>query len=71
MPFGKAVLELVRLAQASLHIFGLLPAEYIDGLLCDMTSMALEKFYIDFGPFPGVEVPFEKRYYYIYCPTYA
>ncbi|RUS20656.1 hypothetical protein BC937DRAFT_94695 [Endogone sp. FLAS-F59071] len=58
MPFGKAVLELVRLAQASLHIFGLLPAEYIDGLLCNMTGMALETFYMEFGPFPGVE-----RYY--------
>ncbi|RUS26124.1 hypothetical protein BC938DRAFT_471196 [Jimgerdemannia flammicorona] len=50
MCFNDSVLELVQLAQTSLHIFDLLPVEYIDGLICDKTTTALENFYKQLGP---------------------
>ncbi|CAI2162618.1 6976_t:CDS:10 [Funneliformis geosporum] len=44
IPFTYAVLELVKLVQISLYIFGLFPLEYTDGLLFDSTEMALKDF---------------------------
>ncbi|KAF7292462.1 hypothetical protein HMN09_01230300 [Mycena chlorophos] len=49
--FGASVLELVRLLQASLAIFGLFPIDPqgLDGLLCDKTVEGLDKWVTDVG----------------------
>lgn len=44
-----AVKELVKLCQAALSMFGLLQPEYADGLLCDLTGIALKKWWHIFG----------------------
>ncbi|CAG8473404.1 6961_t:CDS:10 [Acaulospora morrowiae] len=44
IPFQVAVLELVKLIQTALYIFGDFPWNFIDGLLCDSTESALRKF---------------------------
>lgn len=45
------VQEIAHVVQTALFLFGLLPPEYVDGLLCDSTQLAMQKFYNDFGPF--------------------
>ncbi|KAF7331989.1 hypothetical protein MKEN_00079200 [Mycena kentingensis (nom. inval.)] len=49
--FNASVLELVRLLQASLAIFGLFPTEPrgLDGLLCDKTVEGLDRWVTDVG----------------------
>ncbi|KAI9794002.1 MAG: hypothetical protein M1816_006627 [Peltula sp. TS41687] len=41
IPLPEAVVEIVRLCQAALMLFGTLDAEYADGLLCDFTERAV------------------------------
>ncbi|KAI9660766.1 MAG: hypothetical protein M1831_003458 [Alyxoria varia] len=47
----KAVIELVRLCQIALHLFGVLEVEYADGLLCDMTEKSLAEWWTHFGTY--------------------
>ncbi|CAB4377574.1 hypothetical protein RhiirA5_352615 [Rhizophagus irregularis] len=54
IPFKYAVLELVKLVQISLCIFGLLPQDCMDGLLCDSTEIALREFQNTYHP--GIEI---------------
>ncbi|KAL2136524.1 hypothetical protein VTI74DRAFT_3349 [Chaetomium olivicolor] len=49
IPFVQAVLELVKLCQVALLIFGMLEEEYIDGLLCDMTEKAINDWWTEIG----------------------
>ncbi|CAP59846.1 uncharacterized protein PODANS_1_1740 [Podospora anserina S mat+] len=49
IPFAQAVLELVRMCQMALHIFGMLDAEYVDGLLCDVTETAINNWWTEIG----------------------
>ncbi|KIW08590.1 hypothetical protein, variant [Verruconis gallopava] len=49
IPFGQAVLELVKLCQVSLLLFDKLEPEYCDSLLCDMTEKALNDWWVEFG----------------------
>ncbi|KAK4204026.1 hypothetical protein QBC40DRAFT_218209 [Triangularia verruculosa] len=49
IPFAQAVLELVRMCQMALHIFGMLDAEYMDGLLCDVTETAINNWWTEIG----------------------
>ncbi|SPO02373.1 related to SIN3 protein-binding protein STB2 [Cephalotrichum gorgonifer] len=44
-----AVLELVRLCQIALFIFGHLDIEYTDGLLCDLTETAIRNWWTEIG----------------------
>lgn len=41
VPLSEAVIDLVKLCQVALFIFGMLDQEYIDGLLCDVTETAI------------------------------
>ncbi|KAI0126474.1 hypothetical protein BJ170DRAFT_407232 [Xylariales sp. AK1849] len=47
--FSEAVVELVKLCQVALFIFGKLEQEYIDGLLCDVTETAVGNWWTEFG----------------------
>ncbi|KAK3355624.1 hypothetical protein B0H65DRAFT_544871 [Neurospora tetraspora] len=47
--FQDAVVELVKLCQVALFIFGLLDQVYIDGLLCDVTEAAINNWWTDIG----------------------
>jgi hypothetical protein len=47
--FFQSVLELVKLCQVSLFMFGKLGQEYIDGLLCDVTETAIGNWWTEFG----------------------
>lgn len=47
--FSEAVVELVKLCQVALFIFGKLDQEYIDGLLCDVTETAVGSWWAEFG----------------------
>ncbi|CCC08020.1 unnamed protein product [Sordaria macrospora k-hell] len=47
--FQDAVVELVKLCQVALFIFGLLDQVYIDGLLCDVTEAAINSWWTDIG----------------------
>ncbi|KAL8710140.1 MAG: hypothetical protein Q9220_005223 [cf. Caloplaca sp. 1 TL-2023] len=49
IPLYSAVIELVKLCQAALVLFGKLPAEYADGLLCDVTEQAINDWWNDIG----------------------
>ncbi|KAK6063061.1 sin3 complex subunit [Seiridium cupressi] len=49
IPFSEAVVELIKLCQVALFIFGKLEQEYIDGLLCDMTETAVGDWWTEFG----------------------
>jgi hypothetical protein len=49
IPFVQAVLELVKLCQAALFVFGMLDEEYIDGLLCDVTEKAINDWWTEIG----------------------
>jgi hypothetical protein len=49
IPFYNAVIELVKLCQTALTMFGTLAQEYGDGLLCDVTEMAINDWWTEFG----------------------
>lgn len=49
IPFNSAVIELVKLCQMALMLFGKLKPEYADGLLCDVTEKAINDWWIEFG----------------------
>ncbi|KAF2268196.1 Sin3 complex subunit [Lojkania enalia] len=49
IPSNSAVIELVKLCQVALVMFGKLQAEYADGLLCDITEKAINDWWVEFG----------------------
>ncbi|KAL9128230.1 MAG: hypothetical protein Q9217_003046 [Psora testacea] len=49
IPTVGAVVELVKLCQAALMLYGKLAAEYADGLLCDVTEQAISDWWADIG----------------------
>ena len=49
IPIIDAAVELVRLCQIALVLFKQLPREYNDGLLCDVTTTALKKWWAEVG----------------------
>ncbi|KAF1939016.1 hypothetical protein EJ02DRAFT_409375 [Clathrospora elynae] len=49
IPFNASVIELVKLCQVALVLFGKLEPEYADGLLCDITEKAINDWWIEFG----------------------
>ncbi|KAF2638336.1 hypothetical protein P280DRAFT_509083 [Massarina eburnea CBS 473.64] len=46
---NSSVIELVKLCQAALVVFGKLAPEYADGLLCDVTEKAINDWWVEFG----------------------
>lgn len=49
VPLSEAVIDLVKLCQVALFIFGMLDPEYIDGLLCDVTETAIGNWWTELG----------------------
>jgi hypothetical protein len=49
IPLYNAVIELVKLCQVALMMFGKLEQEYADGLLCDVTERAISDWWTEFG----------------------
>lgn len=49
IPLAQSVLELIKLCQAALFIFGKLERDYIDGLLCDLTETAINDWWTEIG----------------------
>lgn len=49
VPFHSAVIELVKLCQVALFVFGKLAPEYADGLLCDITEKAINDWWVEIG----------------------
>ncbi|KAI1137192.1 hypothetical protein F5Y05DRAFT_80948 [Hypoxylon sp. FL0543] len=49
IPFSDAVIELVKMCQCALLLFGKMEQVYIDGLLCDITETALGDWWTEFG----------------------
>ncbi|TDZ20379.1 Protein STB2 [Colletotrichum orbiculare MAFF 240422] len=49
VPFVQSVVELVKLCQVSLFMFGKLDNEYIDGLLCDKTEESIGNWWTELG----------------------
>ncbi|CZR55348.1 related to SIN3 protein-binding protein STB2 [Phialocephala subalpina] len=49
IPLYGAVIELVKLCQVALMIFGKLEQEYADGLLCDVTEKAINDWWTEIG----------------------
>ncbi|KZM27352.1 uncharacterized protein EKO05_0003705 [Ascochyta rabiei] len=49
IPLNGAVIELVKLCQVALVLFGKLESEYADGLLCDVTEKAINDWWVEFG----------------------
>lgn len=49
IPVHTAVIELVKLCQGALLLFGKLAPEYTDGLLCDLTERAIIDWWSDIG----------------------
>jgi hypothetical protein len=49
IPLNMAVIELVKLCQVALVLFGELLPEYADGLLCDITEKAITDWWVEFG----------------------
>lgn len=49
VPLFEAVMNLVKLCQVALLIFGMLDPEYIDGLLCDVTETAIGNWWTEIG----------------------
>ena len=47
--FFNAIVELVKLCQAALVLFGQLEPEYADGLLCDVTERAVNDWWAEIG----------------------
>jgi hypothetical protein len=51
VPLYASVMELVKLCQTALIIYGKLQAAYADGLLCDITEKAITDWWSDIGSF--------------------
>jgi hypothetical protein len=51
VPLYASVIELVKLCQLALTIYGKLPAAYADGLLCDITEKAVNDWWTDIGTY--------------------
>ena len=49
IPLYNAVIELVKLCQVGLMLFGILAPEYADGLLCDVTEQAINDWWTELG----------------------
>ena len=49
IPLNSSVIELVKLCQVALMLFGKLEAAYADGLLCDVTEKAINDWWVEFG----------------------
>jgi hypothetical protein len=49
IPFNSSVIELVKLCQVALVLFGKLEPEYADGLLCDVTEKAVNDWWLEHG----------------------
>ncbi|KAF4302574.1 sin3 complex subunit [Botryosphaeria dothidea] len=49
IPLSGAVIELVKLCQVALVLFGKLEPEYADGLLCDVTEKAVNDWWVEIG----------------------
>jgi hypothetical protein len=49
IPLYGAVLELVKLSQVALMVFGKLEQEYADGMLCDVTEKAINDWWTEIG----------------------
>ena len=49
IPLYNAVIELVKLCQVALLLFGKLEPEYADGLLCDITEQAIGDWWTEIG----------------------
>lgn len=49
VPIYSAVIELVKLCQLALLLFGKLAFEYADGLLCDVTEQAVNDWWTEIG----------------------
>ncbi|KAG0651735.1 stb2 [Hyphodiscus hymeniophilus] len=49
IPLYGAVIELVKLCQVALLVFGNLEQEYADGLLCDVTERAINDWWTEIG----------------------
>jgi len=49
IPIYNAVIELVKLCQVALMLFGKLAPEYADGLLCDITEQAINDWWTEIG----------------------
>ena len=49
IPLYNAVIELVKLCQVGLLLFGKLAPEYADGLLCDVTEQAINDWWTELG----------------------
>ncbi|EAT81017.1 hypothetical protein HBI56_103120 [Parastagonospora nodorum] len=49
IPFNASVIELVKLCQVALVLFGKLEPEYADGLLCDLTEKAINDWWLEHG----------------------
>ncbi|KAI2627995.1 hypothetical protein GGS26DRAFT_560677 [Hypomontagnella submonticulosa] len=49
IPFSDAVIELVKMCQVALYLFGKLDPVFIDGLLCDVTETAIGDWWTEFG----------------------
>ncbi|KAJ9646345.1 hypothetical protein H2199_002394 [Coniosporium tulheliwenetii] len=47
--FASSVIELVKLCQIALMLFGKLEVEYADGLLCDVTEQSINDWWIELG----------------------
>jgi hypothetical protein len=51
VPLYPSVIELVKLCQLALTIYGKLPGAYADGLLCDVTEKAVNDWWTDIGTY--------------------
>lgn len=49
IPITASVIEMVKLCQATLMLFGKLAPEYADGLLCDVTEQAINDWWASVG----------------------
>ncbi|CAD6505251.1 BgTH12-00743 [Blumeria graminis f. sp. triticale] len=49
LPLSHAVIELIKLCQIALILFGKLDQEYADGCLCDMTETAIAQWWTEIG----------------------
>ncbi|KAI1032072.1 hypothetical protein LB504_000405 [Fusarium proliferatum] len=49
VPVPQAVVELIKLCQVTLYMFDKLGHQYIDGLLCDKTEMAINNWWVEIG----------------------
>ena len=49
VPLYRAVIELVKLCQVALVLYGKLAPEYADGLLCDVTEQAINDWWTELG----------------------